>query len=212
MCGCGTPKRAGLRLCAVEPSNWNRLSTVFGSVTGRRYEFPDGSLYEIVTPGAATSGARVEMRVTLPPAPVSPRPHVHPAQQETWIVEMGVLEGIVGDERRSLSAGDSLTIPAGTVHTFRNRSSENVTFRTIHTPALQLERYLERLYWLSAMNRVRDTRSVTSLLYLSLLQHTHREDQLPVGPRRLAMPVLARVARALRLRIDREATASPRRG
>ena len=172
-------------------------------MTGRRYEFPDGSLYEIVSPGSATGGARVEMRVTLPPAPASPPPHVHPGQEETWIVETGVLEGLVGHERRRLAAGESLTIPAGTVHAFRNRSGENVMFRTVHTPALQFERYLERLYWLSAMNRVRDTRSVTSLLYLSLLQHTHRGDQVPAGPRRLAVPVLARVARALRLRIDR---------
>ena len=54
---------------------------------------------------------------------------------------------------RRLGAGDELVVQPGAVHTFRNASGENVQIRTVHRPALSLERYLERVYWLSAMNR-----------------------------------------------------------
>jgi mannose-6-phosphate isomerase-like protein (cupin superfamily) len=173
-------------------------------VTERRYEFPDGSLYDLTVPAASTSGSRSEIRVTLPPVAVTPPPHLHPQQQETCVVEDGSLEMLVGHEWRTLTAGESLTIPAGTVHTFRNRSGQNVRFRTVHMPALGYERYLERLYWLSAMNRIRGRRNLTSALYGSLLLDTHRTDQLLAGAgARLSVRALAGVARLLRMRVDR---------
>jgi mannose-6-phosphate isomerase-like protein (cupin superfamily) len=171
---------------------------------GRRYEFPDGSLYELLEPSAATGGAWTTLRVILPPAPVTPRPHVHPRQEEIFTVESGQLEVLVDREWRRLGAGDALVVQPGQVHTFRNVSDENVQIRTVHRPALSLERYLERVYWLSAMNRIRPARSVSSLLYLALVWDTHRDHQLVAGRvLQMGVRVLARVARLLRFRIDR---------
>jgi quercetin dioxygenase-like cupin family protein len=173
-------------------------------VAGRRYEFPDGSLYDIVVSASDTDGARSEMRVTLPPNPVPPPPHIHPEQEETWTVIEGSLEALTGRDWHPLAAGQSLTIPPGTVHAFRNRSGENVSFRVVHTPALAIERYVDRLYWLSAMNRIRGSRDLTSLLYSSLLLDTHRQEQVLAKPgARAAVRTMAQVARLLRLRIDR---------
>jgi quercetin dioxygenase-like cupin family protein len=158
-------------------------------VAGRRYEFPDGSLYDIVVSAGDTDGTRSEMRVTLPPNPVPPPPHIHPEQEETWTVIEGSLEALTGRDWHPLAAGQSLTIPPGTVHAFRNRSGENVSFRVVHTPALAIERYVDRLYWLSAMNRILDT---------------HRQEQVRAKPgARAAVRTMAQVARLLRLRIDR---------
>ncbi len=170
----------------------------------RRFEFPDGSLYDLVVPGASTGGVRSEVEVTLPPSPAPPPPHIHPQQQETYRVTEGTLEALIGNEWRTLAAGEALVIPPGTVHTFRNRSGQNVTFRSVHEPALGFERYLERLYWLSAMNRIRGRRDLTSALYASLLLDTHREDQVLAGTgARIGVKALARVARLLRMRVDR---------
>jgi mannose-6-phosphate isomerase-like protein (cupin superfamily) len=181
-----------------------RLSSVCWSVAGRKYEFPDGSIYDILVPGAETGGARSEFQVTLPPNPLTPPPHIHPEQEEAWSVVDGSLDVLNGREWRTLAAGQSLAIPPGTVHTFRNRSGQNVTFRVVHTPALAFERYLDRLYWLSAMNRIRGSRNLTSLLYSSLLLDTHRQEQVLAGPgARAAVRTMAQVARLLRLRVDR---------
>jgi quercetin dioxygenase-like cupin family protein len=176
----------------------------FDVVTGRRFEFPDGALYEVVVPAGPTGGARSEVEITLPPGSVVPPPHIHPRQQETCTVGDGTLDVLVGRQWRTLLAGESVAIPPGSVHTFRNRSGQNVTFRSEHTPALGFQQYLERLYWLSAMNRIRGRRDLTSALYASLLLDTHRTDQVPAGAgARIGVRALARVARLLRMRVDR---------
>jgi mannose-6-phosphate isomerase-like protein (cupin superfamily) len=173
-------------------------------VAGRRYEFPDGSLYDIVVSARETEGARSELRVTLPPNPITPPPHIHPEQEETWTIVEGSLDALIGRHWQTLTAAQSITIPQRTVHAFRNRSGENVSLRVVHTPALEFERYLERLYWLSAMNRIRGSRDLTSLLYSSLLLDTHRQEQVLARPgARAAVRTMAHVARLLRLRVDR---------
>jgi quercetin dioxygenase-like cupin family protein len=173
-------------------------------VAGRRYEFPDGSLYEIRVSAGETNGARSELLVTLPPHPLTPPPHIHPRQQETWTVLEGSLDVLVGREWQTLPIGQAMTVSPGTVHTFRNHSGENVMFGIVHTPALAFEKYLDRLYWLSAMNRIRGSRNLSSLLYSSLLLDTHRQEQVLAGPgERAAVRMMAQVARLLRLRVDR---------
>jgi quercetin dioxygenase-like cupin family protein len=180
------------------------LTTVFWRVAGRRYEFPDGSLYEIRVSADQTGGARSEIQVTLPPHPLTPPPHIHPAQQEACSVLEGSLEVLNGREWHTLGNGQSIAVPPGTVHTFRNRSGENVMFLVVHTPALAFERYLDRLYWLSAMNRIRGSRNLTSLLYSSLLLDTHRQEQVLAGTgARAAVRTMAQLARLLRMRVDR---------
>ena len=173
-------------------------------MAGRRYEFPDGSLYEILVSAEETGGSRSELQITLPPRHATPPPHIHPAQEETWTILDGSLEVLIGRDWRTLTGGQSETVAAGVVHTFRNRSDENVVFRVVHTPALAFERYLDRLYWLSAMNRIRRSRDLTSLLYSSLLLDTHREEQVLAGAgARAAVRTMAQLARLLRLRVDR---------
>lgn len=173
-------------------------------VTARRFEFPDGSLYLLASPAARAGGTQSEVEVILPPNSLTPSPHLHPRQQETLTVTDGTLEVLVGRDWRTLKASETAAIPPGTVHTFRNRSAENVSFRCVHTPALEFERFLERLYWLSAMNRIRARRGVTSALYRSLLMDTHRDDQILAGAgARMRVRALAQIARLLRMRVDR---------
>lgn len=142
--------------------------------------------------------------MTLPPTPLTPPPHIHPRQQETYIVVDGSLDVLVGHAWQTLGTGDTVSVAAGTVHTHRNRSGRNVTFRSVQSPALGFERYLERLYWLNAMNRIRGRRNLASALYGSLLLDAHREDQvLASAAARMGTRALAQVAKLLGMSVDR---------
>ena len=70
------------------------------------------------------------------PEGTGPDLHVHP-YTETWVVLRG--EALVeadGEERR-ISAGDVVTVTAGTRHQFRGASAENVEMVCIHaSPAI----------------------------------------------------------------------------
>lgn len=173
-------------------------------MSGRVYEFPDGSIYQVIVSGGANGGTRSEVDVTLPPGALTAPPHIHRKQEETLSVMDGTIEALLGRQWRTLGSGDSLTIPAGAVHTFRIRSDEIARLVMAHTPAMGFERYLERLYWLTAMNRIRRARTLTSSLYASLLLEAHRDDLVLAGAAaRARVGMMAKAARLLRFRIDR---------
>ncbi len=61
-------------------------------------------------------------------------PHVHHRSDEAFYVLDGQLEVLVGDERRTLGAGELAVIDAGTVHTFANRGPGGARILVIMTP------------------------------------------------------------------------------
>src|SRR5688500_5490492 len=75
----------------------------------------------VTTPAQATGGAYVEMDcVVLPGNGTMIR--YHPHQEETYDVLEGALEVSLDGRWRSVPAGESLTVPPGAVHGFRNTS------------------------------------------------------------------------------------------
>jgi quercetin dioxygenase-like cupin family protein len=63
-------------------------------------------------------------------------PHIHDASDEAFCVLSGTLEVLVGKERRLLTQGEYVEIPAGTVHTFATVGSEPVTMLAVMTPEI----------------------------------------------------------------------------
>jgi quercetin dioxygenase-like cupin family protein len=61
-------------------------------------------------------------------------PHVHQHGDEAFCVLSGRLEVLVGEERRVLSPGDYVTVPAGTVHTFATVDEEGAQILCVMTP------------------------------------------------------------------------------
>ena len=84
-------------------------------------------------------------------APGFPRPplHVHPGQAERFEVRSGRLRLTVGRARVMLAAGDALTVPAGTPHTFVVVGGEEVSLRAEFAPAGELERFFGGLWRLA---------------------------------------------------------------
>ncbi|WP_254766085.1 cupin domain-containing protein [Salinilacihabitans rarus] len=73
--------------------------------------------------GAPTFAIR---RFTLEPGAEVPR-HVNEVEHEQYVLEGEYVVGI-GDEEYEVRAGDSLLIPAGTVHWYRNAGDEPGAF------------------------------------------------------------------------------------
>jgi mannose-6-phosphate isomerase-like protein (cupin superfamily) len=59
---------------------------------------------------------------------------VHHASDEAFCVLRGRLEVLLGEERRILNAGEFLTVPAGTIHTFRTVDADGVDVLAVMTP------------------------------------------------------------------------------
>jgi quercetin dioxygenase-like cupin family protein len=63
-----------------------------------------------------------------------PPPHKHAVMDEIFYVIEGRHDFLVGDKTETLEAGDALYIPAGTMHTFSNKSAATGRLLDIHTP------------------------------------------------------------------------------
>jgi quercetin dioxygenase-like cupin family protein len=169
--------------------------------TGDRFEMPDGSVYAVTSAVADNAGAFVEMEFTLPPGSVPPPAHVHPGPVEEYEVLEGTLEVIIDGNWKTLLPGDTATVPAGSIHTFRNRSGALVRVRNVHRPPARFEEYIEHIYRLTRARGIRGARDPRAPLYLSLLMLEYPET-LAAGRRRerVVLKALAGLGRLLRMR------------
>jgi quercetin dioxygenase-like cupin family protein len=154
----------------------------------------------VTTPSEATSGAYVEMDVTAQPGSET-LIHYHPEQEETYQVLEGTLEVFRDDRWRAVPAEESLTVPRGAVHGFRNTSEMPVRFLNVHRPALAFQKHLETLDRLSRAGKIRGTKDPRSLIYMSMSAVEHRPD-VTVKPPQWMMKALAFVGRRLGYTLD----------
>jgi quercetin dioxygenase-like cupin family protein len=112
----------------------------------------------VITPAAATDGAYVEMDVVLESGGHTTN-HYHPAQEETYQVLEGTLEVFWDGDWHKVPAGESLTVPRGTTHAFRNASESPARFLNVHRPALAFQEYLETVDRLIRAGKSRDSRT-----------------------------------------------------
>jgi quercetin dioxygenase-like cupin family protein len=95
-----------------------------------------GDTYTFKATGADTGGRLTVWEATVPPG-AGPPPHLHLAQAEAYYLLEGELEVLVLDGERLFTAhaGDSVFIPRGTVHRFRNVSQSASRMLLWMTPA-----------------------------------------------------------------------------
>ena len=106
---------------------------------------PDGTTFVVLESASDNDGARMTFEITMAAGAIGPPRHSHPAQEESWTVQSGELSVLVGRQWQTLCAGESLTIPPGTVHTIANRSRQTVRVRDTHSPALDFQEYIKDL-------------------------------------------------------------------
>jgi quercetin dioxygenase-like cupin family protein len=136
---------------------------------GARFEMPDGSVYVITTGAVETRGERTEMEFTLPPGNVSPPPHVHPRQFDEFEVLEGTLEVMQDGHWHAYGPGEAVSVPPGTLHTFRNRSDAPVRATGVHRPAMRFEQYIEHISRLMRARGITSGKDPRVAIYLSML-------------------------------------------
>lgn len=129
----------------------------------------------VTAPSSITSGAYVEMECTATPGSGT-IVHYHPHQEENYRVVEGTLEVLQDGKWKALNAGEAYTVAAGVVHAWRNASSQAVRFMNVHKPALGFEDHLETLHRLVKAGKIRGTKDLRSLIYMSMSAARHKPD------------------------------------
>jgi quercetin dioxygenase-like cupin family protein len=77
--------------------------------------------------------------------------HYHNAFSEKFEVKEGILYMQVGKEKKILKVGESVTVPAGTVHRFYNETNDDVKFHITLTPGhTGMENFIKIFYGLAS--------------------------------------------------------------
>jgi mannose-6-phosphate isomerase-like protein (cupin superfamily) len=167
--------------------------------TGDTLAFPDGSDYTITASAGETGGSFVEMELLLPANAVTPPLHIHPRQEEDYDVLAGTLEVHYEGDWQRLPEGESMTVPRGTPHTFRNGSGLRVRVRNVHRPALGFQDYLEELHALAQEGKIKSFTDASSLMHLARLFEKYEDTIVPAKvAQRAVMGLFARVGRRRR--------------
>ncbi|GEK32897.1 cupin domain-containing protein [Kurthia sibirica] len=135
-----------------------------------------------------TNGAYLLIEVSLPPNGDGPPLHVHDEFVEEFMVLSGVLTVTVGKIEHQLTAGQSITAPIGTDHTFTNNSSDQVVFNVTLTPPSQFEESVRIHYGLMDDNLTKNDgtpKNIFHLIAILKLQNTYIAGKSISSQRRL---------------------------
>ena len=127
-----------------------------------------------------------------------PPKHLHPAQDERFVVLDGALRFRLGSVLRDLEAGDEIEVPAGVAHQVWNPHDAPARVRWETHPAGRTERWFRAV---DALNReAGEGKTPSALAFATLLSEYHDTFRLTVGPDLLVRPVIKALGALGRLR------------
>lgn len=164
--------------------------TITNPVSGERITFRRTS--------ADTDGRLLEFDLRLSPDGHVPGAHVHPEQEERFEVLSGTMEFRLGLEKIVAGPGETVVVPAGSVHRFRNGGDTDAHVRVQVEPALRMEQLLETTVELAHEGNV-TRKGMPKPMHLAVfVSEFSREVRAPFPPApvvRALMAPLAAVAR-----------------
>ncbi|HLM37005.1 MAG TPA: cupin domain-containing protein [Gaiellaceae bacterium] len=101
--------------------------------TGRSWWGP-GDMYTFLVTGEESGGSMFALDC-LVGAGGGPPPHRHLAEDELFTITEGSITFTAGEETRPVSAGQSVFIPRGTRHLYRNEGTKPARMIAVYTPA-----------------------------------------------------------------------------
>lgn len=133
--------------------------------------------------------------------------HVHPVARETFTVQSGRLAVVVDGATTIAGPGQSVSVPPGTAHHFRNAGEEVAVFTVCFEPAQQHREFFQSFgrlverkpQWFSP-------KGDPDFLLVALVLHTYRDHLYLSGPpvllQKILFAILAPIARLAGYRIE----------
>lgn len=98
-----------------------------------------GETITFVKTGNDTNGEYTEIICSIPAGQNGPPAHIHPLQDEYFEAISGNLELIAAGKKITLQPGQSFTVNARVAHTFANTTKEEIKFKAVYRPALNID-------------------------------------------------------------------------
>lgn len=157
----------------------------------------------------SSNGELFRAELVVQPGKYIVRSHIHPEQEERFVVVEGEYGWCIGDKTGIAGPGETLVCPKGVPHHQWNAGTTPMRIYYEHRPALESsEIFFETQFGLSREGKLTKTCDFPLLQGAVLLEQVCdfiRPSSPPVWLQKLAFPVLARIGKlmGLRARYDR---------
>lgn len=152
----------------------------------------------------SSNGQLFQAELIVKPGPYVVRAHIHPSQEESFVVLEGTYGYQIGDRRGVAKPGDTLVCPVGVSHSQWNAGDGILRIYYEHRPALtSAEIFFETQFGLSRDGKLSSKGEIPVLQGAVLLAEVDdfiRPSTPPIALQRVLFPVLAAVGRMLGFR------------
>ena len=152
-----------------------------------------------------TQGSLLQLELQVKPGGFVAAPHIHPEQEERFLVKTGVIRLRVGDDERLLNPGQEGVVPAGTPHVWWNGGEDNLDVLVEFRPALHTREVLSTLFALARDGQT-DKKGVPNLLQIAVMLRQYRSEiylaKPPVAVQKVLSTILAPIGRLLGYQAD----------
>ena len=154
-----------------------------------------------------TAGEVFRAEGAFPPGSFAGVKHIHPHQDEHFEVLAGHAAFYANGREQVLGAGETIDVPAGTKHTFRNAGDDDMRVLFEFRPALDSTERFYELYFAFAQEGRVNAKAMPGLLDIATVWPSVSEHAVlakpPAWVQHLLFRVLAPVARVSRHRAPR---------
>lgn len=124
-----------------------------------------------------TQGALLQFDLYLGPGAKVAAPHVHPQQEERFVIHEGHVRLMSAGQVRHLVAGDTAVVPAGTPHAWWNEGAESAHATVDLRPALDSEKFFETFCGLARDGKANPSTGMPAHpLQLAVLFDTYKQE------------------------------------
>ena len=157
----------------------------------------NGDSFEFIETAEDTKGQRVSVKATIKGQGQNVPKHFHVLQDETFEVISGKLTILLGDQTKTLTDGEKVTIPKTLPHNHYNLENTAVTYIQTVTPALDFDYLIENLIGLAADGKSKNGKYglVQELVTLKYLDSKSYLADVPVGIQNVLMNIIAPLGR-----------------
>jgi quercetin dioxygenase-like cupin family protein len=162
---------------------------------GQQLENPvTGEKLTFVETAESTGGERVVVDLELVAGGKVPGVHIHPKQEEKFEVLQGTMKFRYGMKKIVAEAGETVVVPPGKVHDFRNAGDETAHVRVTISPALKMEEMFETNVALAKEGKVMKTGMPKPMELALFVREFADEVKAPFPPAPVLHAVMAPLA------------------
>lgn len=116
--------------------------------------------------------------------------HTHPEQEEHFLIISGQMEVYKKDKWHTLKAGDEVTIPKQTPHSYRSRHSEDCIFHYELTPNRNFSEMMKSFENLQNEGKLKG-KDLRSIIYLAMTFRKYKAEVQSVQPPNFVISMMA---------------------